>query len=273
MRCVERTLTYMRTFKKDVLNYVQKPFPSVESVTLQGQFEKFASDSLRLNELFPIMRSLMMGEALVTQKNSLVLEYPNLQHLDVGIWHKDFKEETIQELIEVNPQIRSISIFNQAQVGEHILFPNLLRLSVKSYNNYLPEVVVVEKLQHLKIEFYSKSSNEWLNFIRRHTNIKRIHFGGERLENNDLVRLIGNVPNLIELSLFIATDVDVDMVVELLKQSPRLKTVKCIQIMFSSEKLNEITSGTKDEWTITKASYNYVFTRKEGRHYSLFTSL
>lgn len=102
----------LEMYEENAFDGIEKPFANVEHVCIVGEYERLGNDNLNFSAIFPKMRRLSIKDSKVTDRTSINLEFPHLEHLNVAFLHPcGFSEDDIKNIIEKNPQLRSLSLY------------------------------------------------------------------------------------------------------------------------------------------------------------------
>lgn len=286
------TLRHLKinSFDENALEGVQKPFQTVEDLSMHGKFGKLGSDTLQLNEMFPRMRRWSVNYLRVSEEESMTLEFPNLEHFSVSfIEFLGISEEVINDVIELNPQIQSISaesssiefvqflsehlsnlehlelIWNNAQEIEFngvISFKTVRSFNLTSlFGDFLGHIHFAQ-LEELKATHCSDYIDMLAIFMEKHSNLTKLNILEDELSDSQLKILIGKIPNLSEASLFVGPDVSANTLIQLVSESIKLK-----QLNFSWQErpsykvINELQSELLNEWNISKGLFEFNITK------------
>lgn len=240
------------------LNYfenVTKVFKNVQNVTLEGNLINLGNDRLNLSEMFPAMRSLRVNMIQLQNRSTLILKFPQLEHLHVDIYSTDFRtyvtEPIIVELVKENPQIQSIVIGNLCMNLLQVVAENLINLEQLSLHNYyevdsnatfhfehvnsfkisndrmqnMPTTITFgEQLEEFEANAQLTSLNhKYVTMIENNRNLKRISINGPNgLDNEDVQRLASANLNVVDLSIVCDIRVREENLVQLVKNCREL---------------------------------------------------
>lgn len=235
------------------LNHLDKPFSRVEKLTLRGHHEKFGSDYLTFNELFPNLRQLdLMTSGLIDQESLIVpFEYLENLHLHGGY------EELLKKFIKKNPQITKLTIYTYSWhfldfVNENlpnlthltydppyldlhsentIHFQNVIYFSTNDYDDAseITEKISFSKLENFELigEYYDDFSIEkWIEFIGKNVELKNLSIFWDLDEPTLLSILTQEHPKLEQATFDLVIDVNPEFVYSIFKQHENLKSLK-----------------------------------------------
>lgn len=109
-----KTLTgiHLKNVMEDFLKEFSQPFKAVKKVHLEGDLRNFGDLRLTINELFPEMRQLQLGQVKFTDTESIAQNFPHLQEFDVDIFPATIPgrvtEDVVEHVIHENHQIRNL---------------------------------------------------------------------------------------------------------------------------------------------------------------------
>lgn len=192
----------MDRYKKNYLKNIQHPFKNIEVVSFDGKFNKFGSETLHLNELFPNLRALSLENILVVNKTSIDLEFPHLKYLCIIFGSpKGLTESDIKPMLIKNPQIRSITTgrtsmrflqfisqnlsnievlelphlsWDYYNDGVELIFQNVKRLSVKVKTDQAPDLLEFTQLAELELNCFPEFSMQCLDYILKFPNLIKL---------------------------------------------------------------------------------------------------
>lgn len=272
---------------------IEKPFKSVEHVELTGYYKDLHSKSLNFKEMFPAMKRLSLPYTEFDSMDQMFQHFPNLMELRVHFYDmgmtRMMSENDIEQIVRVNPQIRSLQVHSASETFLRVAseaLPNLEFLRIEpiwhqqasnfaefhgadiSFKNVkILEVkrplsachIEFERLEELRAMFALNRDFEWwLHFIKKNTYLKKFQSIEGRIDDYDILIFAhrGNL-NLEEISITLAKDVEVKSLVELVTANPNTKKF-CFK--FDEEhskralKLSELRDEFKNTWKITHNS-------------------
>lgn len=158
-----------------------------------------------------------------------------------------------------NPQIQSISIFRTSLDFLHILntwLPKLEKLRINTFGGGNTNIIFKNvkeltlrnpiisienlrfpKLKMLNINIQSGNIDKWIEFIKKHKQMKQFHLQYSNLTDKQFEELIIDLVNLEEMSIMtVGTEsINVDILVKILKNHGKLRKFHLI----SNKPLNE----------------------------------
>lgn len=270
---------------KDLLNDVQTPFHRVDTVSLHGTFNKLASKSLYLNEIFPKIRSLSLDYVRFNNHSDLVLKFPHLEHLSITLEVAD-----LRPVIAVNPQIRNLSLhacslpflkylsdhlvnlealslkwiaLREVNFQTEILFNNIKSLKVVTFHPDLPSVLNAPKLEDLEMDWSALLRDNWMQFFRKHTNLTTLRISQNEIGDDDLAFLASNVNHLVEAAFLTKPEVTAPAIVQFVKSSSKLQKLEIsYKEQFPIEEYNALQKQIANEWKFTNGTLNWTIEKK-----------
>lgn len=250
---------YIESYDEFLLQNVQKPFYNAENVSFVGVFHKLGSESMKLNEMFPNMRQLSLVYLHVTDPSSIHLYFPYLKYLYVSFLRakQSFTDNDIECLINKNPQIQSLSIYNGSMkffkfVSENmpnlktlslpwkfrdylndgdspIHFKTVKKLSIKYTINRFARNVTFDQLQELEFVCNPDFPDVWIDFLEKNTNLTKLSITNGEIYKIDLTKITSILPDLVEVSFICGLDIDIESILKFLNLNTKLEklNLKC----------------------------------------------
>lgn len=287
--CDSLTNFNLRSFSENAFSIVEKPFPKVEYVSIDGNVSKLFSNTLQFNELFPKMRSLILEQSRMVDRKSLLRNFPNLEHLHLSSWDP-LSEDELKLFIELNPQIRSLAGFHAptsfleflndnlpnldtldftlidgATLSNKIHFHKVTSLRVASSSNNFPTNVKFDQVKELTVDWYFLNPSMWKNFIWRHNTVNKLKLGHAQAKlTDDMIADIGDLPNLQEAFVAIDDRVKTATLVEFMQKNNKLAKLTVMPgfscFPATVEQMN-LRQEIPKEWTLTPLNQVFVITR------------
>lgn len=210
-----------------------KPFAQVETLSIAGRFESFASETLTFSELFPRVRDLNLEPDQIDDKSSTDQAFPHLETLSIAFHYNVLLEEDFEKLMRKNAQIRKLSVsysspkfiqtvneilpnitdlrlldynrHNESVTGYNVTFKHVTNFAVSMRLGNLPENIFFENLKELRVDSYA--NRDWLFFVERNLGLEKLIFESGLIYNEKFKRIIALNLNLREVSLCINYDV------------------------------------------------------------------
>lgn len=267
----------------DFFENVTKPFKNVQNVTLKGDMAGLGNDQLTFQQIFPSLQSLHLDDVRCHKMNILESELPHLEHLHVNVNKYDSTAiRTIINLIKKNPLIRSIVLINADENMLQLIsneLSKLERLSIFNYEERTPNTLQChfknvksfhienchdqsvpsgisfgEQLEDFESTAYPLD-HEYTDFIVNNRNLKKIRIHGQiGLDNDDIQQLASANLNVIDMSICCEWDVEVENLVNLIKNSIQLNRLHLSMLFAQSSTMNSIVGALRDllqnEWIL-----------------------
>lgn len=273
------------------LDGIEKPFLSVERVSIAGEYERLGNEQMNLNEMFPEMRRLSLKHSMVHNQTSMALKFPHLEEFHVAFAHtKGSTENDIRKMIEQNPQIRSLSvhystlaflefisqhlpnlehlelpyILTQYSPGNHMHFRHVKQLKIQTISEHFAVRATFEQLEKLELDSSLDVSSIWIEFIGRSNNLTKLNIIDAEISNRELAMLTNRVPNLIEISFTLGAGVEAETIETFLQRNIKLRNadLTCPIAQFSGAQFNILRNRIEKDWTISGKPFGYLFQRK-----------
>lgn len=221
--------------KGNFLRFIKKPFKNVHRVNFNfwpGSSE-FANNTLPLNETFPSLRTLFLNHPR-TDFNSEYFRcnFPHLEHLSLTYGYKYMNVDLIKNLLNLNPQIRSLelefcpeyllqqismilpqlerlSISMGLSVQREIRLDNVTKLKMNAIGNSLN--IYFQKLQEMHMFFTSEKYSELITFLEQHAHLRRLNIQFWNIRPIEFEGITSNLPNLVEMTMnnyYVLTQID-----------------------------------------------------------------
>lgn len=216
------TIDFDKTNER-LLEYITKPLINVKTVTFRDTNFHKAPESLPLNELFPALHGLAMVCLRGKWQNFFNYHMPYLEEVSIrGISNSFVSNATasLTNVIQKNPQIRDIRVYEvdsdfvhnvntflpnlkilqlakfELQSG-HIQFQNVTELRVGFHS--LPSNLQFPNLEFIHIQYLPHQYVAWLDFLRKHTHLRRLSLELFDMHESDFHQLTANLHNLVEM--------------------------------------------------------------------------
>lgn len=242
---------------------ITKPFTSVESVELNGDFKNVSSGVLNFDEIFPAMKILSLSISKLRRINQIFLNFPNFVELRVHFydWYHEriLGESDFEQILKMNPQIRSLKMHSPSENVLRIankLLPNLeiLRIEPSWYdeifnsgpkisfkNVKILELKPTDNTMHIDgflegIEFKNLEElhamllqevvefSWWISFIEKNKHLKKFHSIEGCVFDNNIVKLT-KIKNksLKDISLTLGWNVEYESLVNLMDENANVQ--------------------------------------------------
>lgn len=208
-----------------VLKYITKPLVNVKSVTFSSVFRVNESDGILINTLFPAMQKLHLN-VMDVPIEFIDHHMPNLEHLQTnfgvafditGVIEKNAQiqsfsalritRENLKKVSLLLPNLRTLTL-KEYDLGnaEEIHFENVTKFTVKS-SNFSPENLHFPKLNDLHLQLSELAHLRiWANLLQRHPQVTTFSIDHFSYTVDEFDQLIGHLPNLEELNLWLSKD-------------------------------------------------------------------
>lgn len=277
------------------LEIVNLPFTNVEHLSLNGHHKKLGSKTLHFNDMFPKLRRLNLERARIIHRESIAVPFKYLEHLQLNLMnYYDNSEEYIEQLIKMNLQIRSLSIFQislkflqflsinspnleyleftssksvqHLEFAGEINFKSVKYLEVRSSCREFPRNVTFEQLQKLDLldMDFNDLPYDWIKFIGKNIHLKRVNVPYWTISDAQLKSLTENVPNLVDASFALRPEVETETIVAFLKENKNLKRLELtypIDADTIEEEIKKIKSQIENEWILTETNGSFSIER------------
>lgn len=204
------------------------PMPTVQNVSITVvQLENMGE---LIERIFPNMKRLDIKNFQVTNPQCLAHHFPSLEHLDVSFFINGFRVSHIEDVVKMNPQIRSLRLHmcpvefmkviknnlpnieslelvwpleNFFQPGAKVVhFENMKTIAIDGLFKLIafPFTFNPAKLKELRIGCISHFNKNWIDFIMRHKHLTKLEITRVRMSETELMRFAHELTNLNEFS-------------------------------------------------------------------------
>lgn len=277
LHCSE-TLRKFHIFIKsgDIFTEFEKPFKSVETVTLNGRFVNWGSSKMSFSEMFPSIKHLQLDTAKIQYENSTNQTLPHLEKFSTDVVGN--MTLLTKDLIEDNPEIRCISIlFGQPSVLQLVAdkLKNLERLTLEYYHEYkvdgntrfnfhfqnLKKFILRGSIMPTNItfggkieelEFQSHENGKWIELVVEHSaTLKKLDFLSS-LTGPEIEQLASAHLNIVRMRFIYTHAVSIENLFNLIKGCERLKK---LELYVSSDELrgstfDDLKKQWRNQWTV-----------------------
>lgn len=289
--CTALTKLELITFDENALVNVHAPFANVEIVSFRESLTKLIVKDFKLNEMFPKLRALSLPFSHAIDRDSILLEFPNLRHLSASFLKtKGTNEMDVQSMIKLNPQIRNLSVCyitmeflkfvsetlpdlenleivwlkEGAEYNGQIHLKNVRNLNVTSAIDNFPRSVTVEQLEEFTIDWgHTSSPGAWIDFINRHTTLTKLNIIDDEIDDSKLSMLARGITNLVEATFAISSDIRPESIITFLEAGVNLNR---IEMSFAEpipeDELMILQSCIEKPWKLTNTSSSYLIEKE-----------
>lgn len=297
-RCTSLTELRISDFNQSSLLAIEQPFYHVEKVVLHGTYLSLTRKTLRLNEIFPKMRSLTLMQLYLFSNDSIHMHFPNLVELEFSFFRIfQAMQSELEDMIKLNPQVKSISIheysksflkfinenlphledlkldglhvidhlqrINDHQSQDAINFTTVKNLTVTTMPPVSMALLNFPKLQEFNLISSSGDIHGWINFIRRHDQLRILRTKGYTISDIISATFIESVPNLIEASFDTLGKVQIEKIAIFLKKTTHLEKLHLqINSIVSESELNQFQDRIKNQWHVRQQANHLTITNK-----------
>lgn len=290
----------------NVFHEIKNPFEKVEiAIINQWTLAMEKGDERNLCAIFPNVRHLELSFGNLTDQAFLDCEFHLLDELTIGgdILDETY-DETLKKLLIKNSRIQHI-VFTTAMnrrvfqllnkylrnlkhvsvsgrvldddVEDEIFMPSVRKLEInfKAWSECQIPIGISfggGELQELDIQCYSDERKfEYFSTLYRYPNIKTLS-AGVKLNNRDLLKMVGRFPLLTKANLSVVSDVTSDSIVKFIENCKQLKD---INFFFSgsgpkSTMESELKEKISDSFSITLKWTNDLLRLERNESNSIF---
>lgn len=255
--------------------------------------------SMKLNKIFPQLRSLSFSLTEVPHSKMFAVEFPKLEHIQINYLHPMFKHFSAQYLataaayteniFKLNPQVRNLTITNiytmQCIKMASDLLPNLNHLSLHFLEKtekvfYFGEKIHFKTVKRLELNIKRKTnlfkslkfqqltdlklicrSEDCIDFPLENTHLRELRIEGFLVENDFFEQLSMKVPNIEELVIADHLRFDAESLFNYIETSERLRKISLIT--GNKRKNLDWCKDLPEGWQMERSNYVLNFTKTE----------
>lgn len=271
--------------KGNILDQLKKPFKKVERLifNIQPDLKLEHRNAPPMNQTFPSLRALILEKTPVYYVNEYFNCYlPKLEHFSLRYGFKYINEELFKNVIQSNPQIRSIdfehgnerfleeinlmlpqlehlAIHSAVTAHREIHFENVIKFKTNSFEGTLN--IHFPKLQEFQLFFTPEKGAELFAFLENHTHLRRLHTQCWKMSGTEFEGIISRLPNLEEMFLENHYGLaQIDSIVKFLETDQKIMEFR-LGFTENSQK-QELQSKLQCEWNIRHHGHETHLTRK-----------
>lgn len=248
------------------------PFSKAENVSIFNQSTHgiLKTNGMNFKQMFPKVRRFNVAGVSFTDPKCLEHNFPRLEHLNLNL--KEKNHEYIEKIIQLNPQLKSISLIEASwnllnKVNQHVPTLTSLKLTNLDRAKYEGKVIHFQNLKFFEFNDYTKSlKKSYISFesleefdcyysfdkfydtFIQNKQLKKIRIG--RINNEQLLEIAEKLSNLEEMLTFYNTNGSIEEVIQFLQQAHKLKLVIFAQIDSNTQSAIEKRLG--NEWEIIR---------------------
>lgn len=249
--------------EKDALDQFTVPFYAMEEIYCDFRTE-FLNETQPWNQLFPQLKRLFLDLTTIGNIDFLNCEFTHLDTLflrgEYDNWHKDM--EQIYKLIRKNPTIQSLITCLAEPEFIEFISQNMPKLNNITISELHIKTDTVDKLSLPNLEwlstFYNSNLHDtWLQFFRRHTDIKYLllteYPSKSSSQGIELNTLTADLPNLIEVKVKTYNYLGNELIIKFIENHKKLRKFSFQFNLRSTTMTVELTAlleHFKNEWNI-----------------------
>lgn len=280
--CSELTEFHLRSPVPEVLDDVEKSFENVKTLSLSGMYTKLASKSMNLTDIFPKLQNLSLEHMQVEITDSVLQHFPNLEHFRVSMGTTDcFYNRHIQPFIQMHPTIRSLTLTlasmelvkfasenlpnlenlnldflkEYPRMSEQFQFNSVRSLRLEASHNLIARLATFKHLQELDLILHTVISDQWIEFVKKHSNLRKLTINDYGMSQLQLSKLTGKLPDLVEASFKLEFDVTTETVIRFMEENVNLKRFHFsafYQPQLAKMRFDTFETGIMENWNMTK---------------------
>lgn len=231
-----------------------KPFEKVIRLSLAGAFEALDSVKFNFNELFPCIENLLIGNTFIRNISFADQKLPHLRALHVDVKPETFLHYSVdgmvRKLIQNNRQIEHLQLERSSQdllrfVASQL--EHLASLSLVEHNEHdttLDDIIQLDSVKQFRwlngtssvpinmqfrnlIELETDAGPfyclKWIEFVGQSFTLEKLYLIGRYIEIEEMAKLIPVIRHLVEFSGRVEIDIDIGIVVQLVKHGEQLR--------------------------------------------------
>lgn len=251
------------------------PFNKLEELAFSVDVEKVRVGTLPLNDLFPNLKRLHMKFHSYIDFKFINYAFSKLEHLD--LYASDIaweQKRQIEAFVAKNLHVRSLefSVADDYYIKDiNEIFPHLENFTIQSFDvgnaiirfdnvkhftlktPFAPSIAKLSfpHLESLTFKYASTLFNEWMGFMRKHSNITHLDLT-EFYKGTDvpLIELTAQLPELIVMKVTSKKCACVDIISQLFDGHKKLMRMELKFDQCVRGNLEKISNQFDDEWLI-----------------------
>lgn len=246
---------------EDFFDDMTKPFKNVKLLTIRGRFNSLDSKTLKMNELYPAMKRLILINVKVFNFDWIYLRHSNLEYLcvdvnqnaDENMAAKYLSEGDVDTMIKSNPQIRTLRLgsitqnllkliskdlpalenleledydeWNSNFEHRNILLPNVKFFKMERGSHSIPDNIAFPCLEVFESDGFPDYCTRWINFIENNKNLRKVRVYQHHIRNSELLRFARANLKLEEIALMCANNVEDGTIIKFMENSKNLRKI------------------------------------------------
>lgn len=265
----------------DILNGIKSSFSRVEIASINLNGATIKTNNIRLNKIIPNVHHLELNFESLSDSNFIGGEYQYLDKLSIsGRLLDESYDKNFKNLLLENPHIRSVSMIRPAyqifhhlkkyaknldeieiqrsirgeRLHETIHFSNVKKFVLRFDNHEchpLKGITFGPELNELVLEC-QEQNDEYIDTLFTYRQIEKLSTGKSKLNDRNLLKMIGEFSALIEAKFSFHNDVTVDSIAKFIRSSKALNMLSFWHISKSKpeEFLNQLKTRIDDNFEI-----------------------
>lgn len=265
----------------DIFNGIKSSFDRVEIASINLRGATIKTNNIRLNKIIPNVRHLELNFESLSDPKFITGEYPYLDGLSIsGRLLDESYDETFKNLLWRNPHIHCVSVMRPSyQIFQHLkkYLKNLEEIEIQRSirGEKLHEIIQFSNVKRLILRFDShechplegitfgqelnelvlecqEQNEKYFNTLFSYRQIKELSTGNNKMNDHNLLKLIGEYPMLIEAEFSFHNDVTVNSIAKFVRSSKTLNMLSFWHFLESKpeELLNQLKTRIGDDFEI-----------------------
>lgn len=266
-----------------LLSAFTSPFTNVEQLSGTMVNDLTGVNALSFNEMFPSVKRLKLLSFKFDFNYTFIdCHIPHLEHLLMarypGTWSNDMLQ--IKSLFRKNPQIRSLELIRFPLSFPKViseLLPNIETIIIDEFdignetvqidsvkNFHLTDDEWPRSIGNLKfpalqtmLTAFCYSYDNWAQFFQNQRNLTKLEIlASMHTEEDELIRLVSDLPNLIELRIlpryFRSADIEgVEVITSIIRNGEKLQKFECMYCdSYDESDVERLRELLPNEWQI-----------------------
>lgn len=227
-----------------------EPFKRVELLEIEIKSD---SDGMKLNQLCPSLRKLVVRLDAKSNHDFIDCELPNLNQLDLFFLRSDdYRDKQAISMIKKNPQIRSIVVpqttpglniaiakylpnleyltfnYDEDEMKEPLHFKNVKHCVLHTNSRKMMKSLSFSSLESFEATYANGELEKFIDFFRRHKTLKRLNLATALYISIDFNAALRDLMNLKEIVLENYSNINIQTMARFVETHPKLRKLQFV---------------------------------------------